>query len=677
MGAPHESDFESLLAHSGWLASLARRLVRDPTLADDLVQDTWCAALSAPRTDLQSERGWLATLLANLARARARSDAARARRERDVARHESVDGPDHVVARAEAQRRLLEHVLALDEPYRSTLLSRYVDGRAPAEIARAQRVNESTVRTRLQRAHERLRERLKSAERDGGLLGLAPLLALPAGSVAGGAPVWAGATKSVLTKAAAAGMGVGIVSTTSKVIVVVALGGCAWLAWDRLDGRTPEPPGVSRASDASPALVADPGVGPAPVDGERLVLAPADAAAPAPPTWEPAAAAPAPAGKATLELVFTRDGAPVSGVAVWIAEADSWPMVDCLDLANQPPERARSVRTDAAGVAAFAQLRGWTYRIGYDVGGRAAKPTRFVEQDVHAGYRHEVRLGHALLRGRVHDERGRLLPRAGLSVRARVPDASHFVLTAMAQTDEHGDYAVGDLAAGRHDVVLDPDGRFDGLGQIQQQVVELAAGQERVVDFGSAAPAPIWSGRVLNALGEPFGGIPPPGSRADRTASLQLVSHADGSIIRASIGPDARFQVGFRPGSWQVTAWVPGCPDGGLVIGGIELPPNDLVRDVVIPGARLRGRITRASEPDRKLAPDDVKVSVRLKGHDYPSAFREVLIDADGGYHIDGLEAGAWTVSVYPGRFVEGDTVEVTIGVSDSVVVQDLKLLPP
>ena len=39
---------ESLLQQADWLAALARRLVADPSTADDLVQDSWVAALRDP-----------------------------------------------------------------------------------------------------------------------------------------------------------------------------------------------------------------------------------------------------------------------------------------------------------------------------------------------------------------------------------------------------------------------------------------------------------------------------------------------------------------------------------------------------------------------------------------------------------------------------------------------------
>jgi len=68
------AEIERLLAHSEWLSSLARRLVRDPATAEDLMQDTWHAAL---RSGQGKERGWLTTVISNLARARARGEVAR------------------------------------------------------------------------------------------------------------------------------------------------------------------------------------------------------------------------------------------------------------------------------------------------------------------------------------------------------------------------------------------------------------------------------------------------------------------------------------------------------------------------------------------------------------------------------------------------------------------------
>jgi RNA polymerase sigma-70 factor (ECF subfamily) len=65
-----------------------------------------------------------------------------------------------VVARLDAQQRLLEALLVLPEPYRSTLFYRYVDGLSGAEIARCLGVTEETVRARLLHGQRLLKERL-------------------------------------------------------------------------------------------------------------------------------------------------------------------------------------------------------------------------------------------------------------------------------------------------------------------------------------------------------------------------------------------------------------------------------------------------------------------------------------------------------------------------------------
>ena len=48
MPTPGRPDVNALLAHAGWIASLASSLVADPNQAEDLVQKTWVAALEHP-----------------------------------------------------------------------------------------------------------------------------------------------------------------------------------------------------------------------------------------------------------------------------------------------------------------------------------------------------------------------------------------------------------------------------------------------------------------------------------------------------------------------------------------------------------------------------------------------------------------------------------------------------
>jgi DNA-directed RNA polymerase specialized sigma24 family protein len=73
MSAAEESPgIERLLHHSEWLAALARRLVRDGASADDLVQETWLAALRHPPAAGRSVRAWLTTVARRLARGQGR-----------------------------------------------------------------------------------------------------------------------------------------------------------------------------------------------------------------------------------------------------------------------------------------------------------------------------------------------------------------------------------------------------------------------------------------------------------------------------------------------------------------------------------------------------------------------------------------------------------------------------
>lgn len=177
---PHRT--EELLAHTTWLQGLAARLVRDQAERDDLVQETWLAALRHPLAmDRRDLRAWLAAVLRNRWRFTRRSDARRRARESARGEREPVPcGPD-LIAQAELQGSLMRAVLALEEPYRSTVLQRYSAGRTCRAIARSEGVPEGTVRSRLKRALDLLRtdlDRAHGGERRAWVLTLVPLARL-------------------------------------------------------------------------------------------------------------------------------------------------------------------------------------------------------------------------------------------------------------------------------------------------------------------------------------------------------------------------------------------------------------------------------------------------------------------------------------------------------------------
>src|SRR5262245_37939691 len=121
---------EDLLLHAAWLRRLAASLVGAG--ADDLVQETWLAALRHPAARPGPLGPWLAQVLRNLARMRGR--AARVRRERrdELVWLESAravpPSPEALLDRLEIERLLGRLVAELDEPYRATVLLRYQEG---------------------------------------------------------------------------------------------------------------------------------------------------------------------------------------------------------------------------------------------------------------------------------------------------------------------------------------------------------------------------------------------------------------------------------------------------------------------------------------------------------------------------------------------------------------------
>jgi RNA polymerase sigma-70 factor (ECF subfamily) len=245
-----EAVISDLLAHSAWLQRLARRLVSDPASADDAVQDTWVAALESTRPRAGSIRGWLARVMHNVVAQSARSESARRAREAAVARAEALPGAREALERAQALRGLVDALVELDEPYRSTLLLRYHDGLSAPEIARMQGIASSTVRNRIRRGVAALREKLERRHGSAWIVLIAPMLDAPL-RTAHVAPAAAGlVSTSLLTLAGALAM-LKTLSYTLASVVVVAL---VWWGYSA-QPAAPQPASATAPADASPELL--------------------------------------------------------------------------------------------------------------------------------------------------------------------------------------------------------------------------------------------------------------------------------------------------------------------------------------------------------------------------------------------------------------------------------------
>src|SRR5438105_7276274 len=91
--APSPVRPEALLDHAVWLRRLATTLVRGSDDAEDLVQETWLAALRSPPSDDRPVRGWLTEVIRNAHRMRARSRARRWARETEAGARADQSAP--------------------------------------------------------------------------------------------------------------------------------------------------------------------------------------------------------------------------------------------------------------------------------------------------------------------------------------------------------------------------------------------------------------------------------------------------------------------------------------------------------------------------------------------------------------------------------------------------------
>lgn len=131
---------DQLLQNVAFVRTLSRHLVGDADERDEVEQRTLAAALASSPRRAASTRSWLAAIARNAARRLGLSEARRRRRESAVARPEALPAVDELAEKREMIHRVVEEVFALEEPYRSTVLSRFYDELPPREIARRQGV---------------------------------------------------------------------------------------------------------------------------------------------------------------------------------------------------------------------------------------------------------------------------------------------------------------------------------------------------------------------------------------------------------------------------------------------------------------------------------------------------------------------------------------------------------
>ena len=152
-------------ADVAWLTNLARALIGEASAADDLVQETMAAAVVSPSaaralSSPTDKRRWLASVVRRQAARWFRGQARRTQREARVAQPESLPDTIALIERAEVLEKVSAAARSLPEPFRRTILLRFLEERTPDEIASLEGKPADTIRWRVRRGLELLREEL-------------------------------------------------------------------------------------------------------------------------------------------------------------------------------------------------------------------------------------------------------------------------------------------------------------------------------------------------------------------------------------------------------------------------------------------------------------------------------------------------------------------------------------
>ncbi|MBK7875893.1 MAG: sigma-70 family RNA polymerase sigma factor [Planctomycetes bacterium] len=658
--APDPAPLDALLAEARWLEGLARALVADREEARDLVQEVWTKAAARPPERLDAPRAWLATVLCNALRSRRRVERATEALDDDerrpAARHET--GPQtgssaDVVARAEAQRLLVESVLALDEPWRSTVLWHHFDGESCEAIARRTRVPPSTVRNRLVEARARLRERL-ARKRTDWMSALLPLTLHPGAATAASSagPVGVLLAVNTLTK-------VGVVAATG----LVALGG--WWTWSALsvaESDAHDAPRLSRVPDA-PA-----------VDGRSRAAEPETSArsalaadAPVPSSTAVAPPSPAPPRSGELLVRVLEDGRPYAAGGTARVGGGSREFFEAL--------REQPLAQDGTASFDVLELRrgplGRSCTVEATVDSDSTVQALNVVLDGDAGREVVLRVGTARVVGTVWDEHGNPVDGARVELHALTGTDRSTDGMRITRTDGRGAYRFERLPAGKSIARLSVDDP-EGLGRIAREEVadvELAIGEERRLDFGRPSPSPAWTGRVLTRADAP------PVARV--WVRLQLTDGNQSSGLRRA-AEDGSFELHALPGAYRAEVRFEDDWDKLARFDDVVIGERGLVRDLVLPGSRLHGRVTTAAGDALPGDMAELRVSARIEGHDYPAAFHSCTATSTGEFTLDGLPPGTYRLSTNPLELVpESDALRVTITDSDVVVEASVSVKAP
>lgn len=664
-----DAPLESLLEHADWVRRLAESLLLDQDQVDDVVQQTWLAAMERTPRRVATPRGWLAGVVRNVALQMSRTET----RRRAAIPQVSFDASG-VEARAnehlDVHRRLLAAVDTLDDGDRSLVVMRYFEARTPREMAQELGLPTTTVRNRLSRALGRLRSRLDreaGGRRAWSLALVSFLTGFDGGNVqAATAAASAGFTASAGRSTSTAVRGFLRHPAAAAVLAALAVVTVArWVADDSGEtvlrddvafhvGETGEDRPRRRVGAVSPSPR------PAPDPAKVLIPSPTRTEAPR-----------------VRGSIRDGLGVPVSGALIRV-EDDSDGCAVALDemskfdrrsggrltwTATSDDEGRFDVEVDKAGVyRLIATASGYSHAV-EKIGELAAGVIREVDCEVHPV---------AQIRCVVQDDAGRPLP--GVKVNVHTPQgwvADHSrLLQERRVTDANGEFAfdlqqnqvtdvrdlawdaiTGGLVASRQSITLEKRGhvtrtidRFGGLmtDESGRIIIPMARGRDITFTFRPSS-------------GEPLGGPIQFLAKLDTSRILRRgVTDANGRVTIEDLPETrvARFVV-------ESEEWVVDYPDGSW----IGTAPSQAGLPVAIPltgdghavvplgrGATIRGRAIDAI--GRAVAGIRLLVSPHGGNLGAPSHLRSAVTAEDGTFTVSGVVPGRTGIFCSDGAWV-------------------------
>jgi len=725
---------EAIVRELDGLRTLARALVRGDADADDLVQDTAVAALEHPPALDRPVRPWLAVVLRNRRKMDRRGE--ERRRQRELA---AIAGADAIAVPARAtgeparsgrvamgeaapeaidRARILERLsaalVALDEPYRTAIVRRYLDGESAAEISRALDVPAGTVRWRIKTGLERLRAALDDST-----------------------PRWRHALVPFIP-ALAKGAVIVKVKAQIAILVVILLalgGGGAWFALHR-SAEVVAPTTTAATPAKKPAVVmhtdpAHPIAAPSPGQGRTIVadeataeggvlrgrvinwstgegVAGADLAfageqgvvtvhakedgafelAPPQPIVVTLAtiAAPgflpyAPEYEHSPIRVALSAGRSISGLTVFLFPALDYRGV-VVDTANQPVAGAKvKMLGTPAGEQQIDKLATewttakdgtFTFHAADEAVFEATKGTKRgwsrLGGDVALTHVMMIKIGDAPAReatitGRVVDDDGKPITDAlirGLPVETD-PNAAPRA-TALTTSGPDGTFALDHLATATYDLLVEADGRAN--------VRQRADAGARDVTVTMATGVVI-TGTVVGSSGEP---IPAFAITVLRRQGAQRGFEMAKSVV----DPRGHFEVHVQPGEIEILAaargWAPSAPLKLDAKPG--LPPQKIV---VSTGATLTGTVVDAAT-NAGLGYARVRLEASYEGGSSATPSNSGTVTrGDGTFELTGLPPGRVAITIDAGEYhpkIEGGMTATDGGSIGPITIGLTKLKP-